>query len=244
MAQTKMTVAKAVQFINKRGMLLVFPQENRKDPASLWYEFFPRTKMRWEWDDSGDSRVGDLWFLRERLSLSRKCVYAKWFRGRATLIALDVFPAMLRLANSGFPNVTGLSFAAREILDLLDEDSPLSTKQLKKMSGLQGRSSETAYQRALKELWDRCLIVAYGEVDEGAFPSLAIGSTRVIFEELWREAEEMSDDGAREIVEKRLTDSFAKYWKGLVKKWGARLVAPMPTEDTIDDWWTSRPGES
>jgi len=236
-----MTLAKAVSFINKRGLLLVFPQENRKDPASLWYEFFPRTKMRWEWDESGDNRVSDLWFLRERLSLSRKCVYAKWFRGRATLIALDVFPAMLRLANPGFPHVTGLSFVAREILDLLDEDSPLSTKQLKKMSGLQGRASETAYTRALKELWDRCLIVAYGEVDEGAFPSLAIGSTRVIFEDLWREAEDMSHEKAQEIIDSRLTESFAKYWKGLVKKWQSRHVEiPASSEDKIDDWWTSQ----
>jgi hypothetical protein len=241
MAASKMSLAKAVQFINKRGLLLVFPQENRKDPASLWYEFFPRSKMRWEWDEGGDNRVSDLWFLRERLSLSRKCVYAKWFRGRATLISNDVFPAMLKLANPGFPHATGLSFTAREILDLLDEDSPLSTKQLKKMSGLQGRASEGAYTRALKELWDRCLIVAFGEVDEGAFPSLAIGSTRVIFEELWKEAEELSTEAAQEIVDKRLEGAFAKYWKTLEKKWKERQVeAPPSSEDTIDDWWTQR----
>jgi hypothetical protein len=244
MAASKMTLAKAVRFINKRGMLLVFPQENRKDPASLWSEFFPRTKMRWEWDESGDNRVGELWFLRERLSLSRKCVYAKWFRGRATLIANDVFPAMLRLANPGFPHVSGLSFVAREILDLLDEDSPLSTKQLKKMSGLQGRASEAAYTRALKELWERCLIVAYGEVDEGAFPSLAIGSTRAIFEDLWREAEELSVEDAQSRIDERLEGAFAKYWASLAKKQKARVVASSPESDAIDDWWTSKPGES
>lgn len=232
-----MTLAKAVQFINKKGLLLVFPQENRKEPESLWYEFFPRTKMRWEWDESGDNRVGDLWMLRERLSLSRKCVYAKWFRGRATLIALDVFPALLRLANPGFPHARGLSFTAREILDLLDEDSPLSTKQLKKMSGLQGRASEAAYQRALKELWDRCLIVAFGEVDEGAFPSLAVGSTRVIFEDLWAKAEALTDEEAQRIVEERVHGSFLKYWNGLKKKWATREV-PLEPADTIDDWWS------
>ncbi len=242
MAASKMTLAKAVHFINKRGLLLVFPQENRKDPASLWYEFFPRTKMRWEWDEGGDTRVGDLWFLRERLSLSRKAVYAKWFRGRATLIANDVFPAMLRLANPGFPHATGLSFTAREILDLLEEDSPLSTKQLKKMSGLQGRASEAAYTRALKELWDRCLIVAYGEVDEGAFPSLAIGSTHVIFEELWREAESLTEEDARAKVDARLEGAFKKYWKTLEKKWKEREVEmpPSAADDSIDDWWTTK----
>ena len=218
---TKLTIAKAVGFMKKRAMLLVFPQENRKEPASLWYEFFPRTRMRWEWDEGGDNRVGELWFLREQLSLSRKVVYSKWYRGRATLIANDLFPALLKLANPDFPEARGLSFTAREILDLLDEDSPLSTKQLKKISGLQGKASETAYTRALKELWDRFLIVAYGEVDEGAFPSLAIGSTRVIFESLWQEAAKLSIDESKEILEKRLPEgsSFRKYWNSLIKKW-------------------------
>ncbi|RYZ64870.1 MAG: hypothetical protein EOP05_21400 [Proteobacteria bacterium] len=131
-----MNVSSAVKHINKKSMLLVFPQENKKEPASLWYEFFPRTKMRWEWDENGDGRVGDLWFLREKLSLSRKVIYAKWFRGRATLISFKLFPAMLKAANPDLPNAPGLSFAAREILDLLEEDSPLSTKQIKRMSGL------------------------------------------------------------------------------------------------------------
>lgn len=218
-----MTIAKAVGFLKKQGMLLVFPQENRKEPASLWYEFFPRTRMRWEWDETGDNRVGELWLLREQLSLSGRVVYSKWFRGRATLIANDLFPALLRLANPDFPDVRGLTFAAREILDLLEEDSPLSTKQLKKLSGLQGRASETQYTRALKELWDRFLIVAYGEVDEGAFPSLAIGSTKVIFEDLWNEAGAMSVEEATDVVEKRLPEgtSFRKYWETLRKKWSA-----------------------
>ncbi len=226
MAKTKLTVAKAVPFINKRGMLLVFPQENKKEPASLWYEFFPRTKMRWEWNETGDNRVGDLWTLRERLSISRKVVYAKWFRGRATLISMDLFSAMLRLANPGFPHASSLSRTAREILELLDEDSPISTKQLKKLSGLEGRASEATYQRALKELWDRLLVVAFGEVDEGAFPSLALGSTHVIFEDLWQEAGEMSEIEAQAIVDRRLVEgtSFRKYWDTLSKKWKAQVV--------------------
>jgi hypothetical protein len=246
MAKNKMTVAKAVQLINKKGLLLVFPQENRKEPASLWYEFFPRTKMRWEWDESGDNRVGELWHLRERLSLSRKTIYAKWFRGRATLISLDLFPAMLKLANPEFPHATGLSFTARDILDILDEDSPLSTKQLKKLSGLQGRASEATYQRALKELWDRLLIVAYGEVDEGAFPSIAVGSSRVIFEDLWNEAGALSIEDAQASVDQRLVEgsAFRKYWDSLVKKWNARHGdVDLRSKDSINDWWSSEQKE-
>ena len=61
--------------------MLVFPVNNRKDIASLWNEFFPRKKMRWEWDETGDNNVAELWQLRERLSISNQVVYSKWFRG-------------------------------------------------------------------------------------------------------------------------------------------------------------------
>ncbi|MEK7356648.1 MAG: hypothetical protein AAB250_09375 [Bdellovibrionota bacterium] len=210
----------AVRHIEKKGILLVFPMENRRDPASLWYELHPRTKMRWEWDADGDRKVADLWHLRERLSLSNKVAYVKWYRGRATLMSFDVFCAILRLSNPNLPQVGGLSFAAREILDLLEEDSPLSTKQLKRAVGLQGKESEAAYQRAMKELWERLLIVAYGEVDEGAFPSLAIGATKTIFEPLWQRANEMTNEEARAILEKKLekNTAFEKFWRSHAKK--------------------------
>ncbi|MES2855792.1 MAG: hypothetical protein V4692_08010 [Bdellovibrionota bacterium] len=229
-----MNLQTAIKHVNKRGMLLVFPQDNKKEPASLWYEFFPRTKMRWEWDESGDNRVGELWHLRERLSLSRKVIYAKWFRGRATLMAFDVFKAMLRVSNPDLPQIDGLSFQAKEILDLLEEDSPLSTKQLKKMTGLQGKSFESTYQRALKELWDRCLIVAFGEVDEGAFPSLAIGATKTLFEDLYRDACSMEVEEGERILSDRLEvgSSFERYWQRLHK---VRKVKARETSNDEDE---------
>ena len=195
-----MNLQTAVRHIQRKGILLVFPHANKKEPPSLWYEFFPRTPMRWEWDDNGDDRVGQLWHLREQLSISRKVIYSKWFRGKATVLSLKMFTAIIRVANRNLLRIDGLNFHAREILDLLEEDSPLSTKQLKKMVDLQGRANESAYQRALKELWERGLIVAYGEVDEGAFPSIAIGATRVLFEDVWREAEEMSQEDASALL--------------------------------------------
>lgn len=67
------------------------------------------------------------------------------------------------------------------------------------------RALELTYHRALKELWDRHLIVAYGEVDEGAFPSLAIGATRLLFEDLFLAAQAMPITEAREILKKKLS---------------------------------------
>jgi hypothetical protein len=208
-----MNLRSAVKHVNNNHALLIFPINNKKEPRSLWSEFFPRTKMRWEWDESGSEKVSGLWHLREELSRSGQVVYTKWYRSRATALSRKLFPALLKSLNTGLPEVSGLSFTAREILDILEEDSPVSTKRLKALSGLQGRENESRYNRALKELWSRCLIVGFGEIDEGAFPSLAIGATRLIFEDLWQEAVSLDLDEALVRVKTLLEDDspFLKF---------------------------------
>lgn len=90
------------------------------------------------------------------------------------------------------------------------------------MAGLKGRDNEAAFQRAMKELWSRLLIVAFGEVDDGAFPSLAVGSTRVLFEDLWRKAFAMESSDALRAIARTLDPQrpfmrfFSRLRKGLV----------------------------
>jgi len=196
----------AIKAIDRYGMLLVFPIDNAKEPRSLWSVTYPRSKMRWEWDEGGDNRVGELWHLREQLSRSGKVIYGKWFRGRATFMSKDLFRALLALY-SRQPKFFALSRDARELLALLKENSPQSTKELKRATNLIGRALEPTYTRALKELWDRLLVVAVGEVDEGAFPSLAVGAVSLIFEELYREALELSLHDAEAVIRRYLGDA-------------------------------------
>jgi hypothetical protein len=214
-----MNAKSAIKAINENGILLVFPIDNRKDIPSLWASFYPRTKMRWEWDDSGDNRVAKLWHLREELSRSEEVIYAKWFRGRATFFSKDVFGAVLKLMNPEHRPELLLSREAQEILKALEMDSPLSTKQLKRSVDLQGRFNESTYTRAMKELWSRLLIVAFGEVDEGAFPSLAIGATRVLFEELFRKASSQDASQAFQILREKMPEHspFVQYFTKLRK---------------------------
>ncbi len=183
-----MKLSKAIEAINQHGALLVFPIQNQKEPLSLWGELFPKSQMRWEWDDSGDSRVANLWHLREELSRSRKVVYSKWYRGRATFFSRELFVPLLTL----LAKIQGLPKESLFILQTLEEESPVSTKVLKRKAKLQGQALEGTYHRALKPLWIRGLIVGYGEVDEGAFPSLAVGSTQLLFEDLWVESQSLS----------------------------------------------------
>jgi len=182
------TAKAAIAAIDAHGALLVYPIENRPEPLSLWKVFHPRARMRWDWDESGDWRVVDLWALRERIARSRKVVYTKWYRGRATFFSRALFAAMLSRYRATGAIRAGLEADALEILGALESDSPRSTKSLRAAVGLSGRMFEASWQRSLKQLFARMLIVGFGEVDDGAFPSLAVGATRALFEDLWDEA--------------------------------------------------------
>jgi hypothetical protein len=211
----KPSLANAVLRINRRGVLLVFPIDNRELPPSLWTEFFPNTKMRWEWDQGADTRVSDLWALMKRLSDCRQVVYSKWYRGRATFFSRELFTAMLCRRCIRHANRHGLSGTAKRIFEVLENNSPLSTRELKRATDLQGRLNETVYGRAMKDLFNRLLIVGFGEVDDGAFPSLSVGATELLFDDLWREAQEMTAGDAHSAIDRLMPESshFRRYFE-------------------------------
>lgn len=219
-----MNAKRAIAAIDRAGALLVFPLDNRDEPESLWSTFYPEEEMAWEWDEDGDDRVAQLWHLRGDLSTTRKVVYTKWFRGRATYLSRAIFSALLRALNPAGEDRSSLSADARRILSTLETESPLSTKEIKRQAGFAGKANEAAYGRAMKELWSRLLVVAFGEVEDGAFPSLAIGATRVIYEDLWEEAFALDPAEAEECAAKTLgrASLFFKHFDKLKK------AAPAP----------------
>jgi hypothetical protein len=211
--------ARALAAIEEHGALLVYPLANRRDPLSLWHVLYPRVEMRWAWDQGADDRVVRLWQLREELSREKQVVYGKWFRGRAVFFSKPLFVAMLAVMQRVDEPLSG---EARELLALLESDSPQSTKQLRREAGLTGKPSESVWTRSMRELWERLLIVGVGEVDDGAFPSLNVACTQTLFEDLWDAAAAESQGSARELVEETLARSgsaFLKQWrKGLAPR--------------------------
>jgi hypothetical protein len=210
-----MNLRLAVSKINKHHVLLVFPVKNKQDPESLWHQFFPRKKMRWEWDSEGDLSVFEMWMLMKKLSDSGQVVYSKWYQGRATFFSKELFVAMLCLQ---LPHPR-LSPIAQRLLDTLENNSPLSTKQLKLETDLRGKDNEPAYSRAMKELFKSLQIVAYGEVDDGAFPSLAVGATKNLFEELWDRAQTMKKSQALAFIDDAMPEGseFRKFYDRQMK---------------------------
>lgn len=211
------TLAKAEAAIEQAGVLLVYPVANRREPASLWHVLYPRSEMRWAWDQGADVRVVKLWQLREELAARRAVVYTKWYKGRATFFSRALFEALLARSLAA---PLALGSEARELLSLLEEDSPQSTKQLRRAAGLTGRASERTWTRALRELWERLLIVGTGEVDDGAFPSLAVGATRWIFEDLWEHASHGPQPKHDSLLERVLPaqTSFGKHWRAIAPR--------------------------
>lgn len=209
-----MNVRSAINKINMHGALLVFPIQNSREPKSLWYEFFPRTPMKWQWDEDGDDRVSNLWILMKKLSDTRQVVYTKWYQGRATFFSRELFEAMLCLVKIQYKDLSqGLSLPARSLLEVLEGDSPLSSKELKKRAELQGKYNAPNYNRGMKDLFTRLLIVGFGEVDDGFFPSLAVGTTQLLYEDLWLSAAQMDPTTALHRVDRYMPagTKFRKY---------------------------------
>jgi DNA-binding Lrp family transcriptional regulator len=202
----KLQLPVAISRIRDRGALLVFPINNQDLPRSLWSEFFPKSRMIWDWNEDGDRRVAELWQLMKELSDCRGVVYSKWFRSRATFFSRELFAAMLCLRGTTHYDRHSLAREARTILEVLENNSPLSTRELKRATGLDGRVHEPAYSRGMKELFTRLIIVGFGEVDDGAFPSAAVGTTELLFSDLWSEAAEMKYSRAKAAVDQFLPE--------------------------------------
>lgn len=192
----------AIEKINKNGILLVFPHNNQKDPKSLWSEYFPRKKMTWEWNEDSDDNVATLWHLMKELSDCKKVIYSKWYLGKATFFSRKLFAAILsEYLRLSADSERLLSTTSKKLLYALEHESPLSTKQLKLMTDLKGKFYEGEYNRGLKPLFSRMQIVAFGEVDDGAFPSLALGATKLLYEDIWMEAEQMGSLESHKIID-------------------------------------------
>lgn len=216
----KLNSANAIKIINKKGILLVFPILNKSEPESLWSEFFPGKKMAWEWNEDSDDSVANMWHLMKRLSDCGDVVYTKWFRNRATFFSKELFTAGLKLMTDANPKRHLSTSESLQIYETLEINSPLSTKEIKAGTDLRGKENETIYNRAMKELFSQMLIVAFGEVEDGAFPSLAVGSTESLFEDIWKKSMTLSSKKAGITVEKFMPEGsvFRKYFSQILSE--------------------------
>ena len=216
--QKGISVNRAIAAVNKENALLVYPIKNQSLPKSLWSHFFPRSKMRWVWDENGDDRVVKIWDLRERLSRSERVVYTKWYQNRATFFSLEVFQALLSAFHQGDPSHAKISDNAQDLLGLLLDSSPQSTKSLRQFTKGSWEWDNRTHETTMKELWKKFLITGHGEVDDGAFPSLNVSATELRFEDLWKSAHHMTKEQSNAVIEEKLPlgNPFRKQWQRML----------------------------
>src|SRR4051794_17722464 len=122
------TLAEAAAWVDRVGIALVFPRDDVVLP-SLWLAAGGTDEYARR-DDSGTflgwtPPMEFVWTAKDELPAKGLCAAGKHLRGRASLVALDVLPALVALT----PRDEQAELEG-EIVALLREQGPLSTREL------------------------------------------------------------------------------------------------------------------
>jgi len=115
-----------------------------------------------------DYAIGMTWRLKDVLPAGRSVYYGKALGGRPSFIALDLFPAFLRLRlepggyRAMYKRGT-LSHCAKLVMDSLSRRGPCETRTLKLESGHAAASKRAEFDRAMKELQEKFLALKVEE---------------------------------------------------------------------------------
>lgn len=86
---------KFANVIQDKGMLLMFPIKNEKDPDSFWPHVFPRSKFFWDWTKDTDPKIFKIRTIIDELLNNDQIIQAKWYKNRATFFSKETFQHML-----------------------------------------------------------------------------------------------------------------------------------------------------
>lgn len=209
-----------LQSINKAGVLLIFPIQNKDEPDSVWAHTYPRSKMIWDWTRDTDPKVDRIRAVLWDLVDEEKIILTKWYRDKPTIFSEDSFLYMLAYLRSA------KKFQMREtkkVLDTLEIDSPQATQELKEACGLRGSHFKSDYNQAMRELWHRLLIVEHGEVKISHLPSTTIGSTEKTFGDIWERSLSINKKDAEKFLISKLNPEniFFKFAVNCNQKYGS-----------------------
>jgi hypothetical protein len=141
----------ALHLISELGFLLLMPISGAELPS-----IHAATRDDWAW-----------WDWKQTLPEQRACYYAKVLRRRGTFISWQWFPAFYaacadtrpywRLYREGL-----LNREEKRILDLLDRDGPLMTREIRLAFSPQSKQNTRRVKTMLVDLQSRFLITACG----------------------------------------------------------------------------------
>ncbi len=134
-----------------------------------------------------DYAIGMTWRLKDVLPAARSVYYGKALGGRPSFIALELFPAFLRLRlePGGYGAMYrrgALSHCAKLVMDALSRRGASETRALKLASGHAAAKKRIEFDRAMKELQEKFLAL---KVEERYDPFTYVWDT---LENRWGEA--------------------------------------------------------
>jgi hypothetical protein len=163
----------AIEYVNQRGFIYFWPIKEMLFP-SLWFAVAGDRPVAGDHDDPGHVT----WGWKDSLLGARVGYFAKVFRKRATIIALDVLPYFYALSeNYGSPEEDYLTLyeqgrmtlESKALFEALLKEGPLDTISLRKAARLTSRDSDGRFNKALTDLQVDFKILPVGVTDAGAW---------------------------------------------------------------------------
>jgi len=162
------TQAEAVRFIKDVGIALLFPGDNIPLP-DLWSAInghrrqIPKHHHDWA--------LGKTWDWKDNIPTRKHAWYGKLVRGKPAFVSLDDLPAIYALSDN-YGELDDyleayrdglLSKEGKEIYEALLSEGPVSTAQLRKLTGMAGGGDNARrFERAITELQSGLKIVKAG----------------------------------------------------------------------------------
>jgi hypothetical protein len=170
------TLAEARQFIDATGFCMLFPVNNVPLPSLYWMV----TRRGPDDDFVFDKYFERIWQWKDELPRRRGACYAKYFRGRGTLISFQQLPYFLAMRETvAAPGDHARLYAdgricddARVIWKALEEHGPLATLELRHLSHMETKAGNVRFKRAMLDLQMLLVVVHFGtEQETGAWAS-------------------------------------------------------------------------
>jgi hypothetical protein len=165
------SVDEAVQFVNERGFIFFWPIKDITLP-SLWAAAAGDRPVADAHDDPGHVT----WGWKDQLLGKKRWYYAKVLRKKATIISLEVLPYFYALSNNyGSPEEDYLTLyqqgrltqEAKAVFEALLQEGPLDTLDLRRITRMTSRESDSRFSRALTDLQANFNILPVGVSNAG-----------------------------------------------------------------------------
>jgi hypothetical protein len=166
--------AAARRFVRRVGFCLFWPTEGVEMPNLLQAIAGNARPLTAGYDDPA---IGRSWNWKDDALDKRWWYYGKLLRRRATIVSLDVLPALYALSEN-FGDAQDylieyregrLSAEAKAVYEALLEKGPLDAVRLRKESRLSATQAKARFDRALVELQGGLKVLPVGIADAGAW---------------------------------------------------------------------------